>query len=701
MRNMLVRALKSNRIIAGLGMVLTTSTAWNGATIAFAQNVPGTVSISYTSNSFFDNNTFSDWLPQSLFSIYVDQGGTVFTAGDEEYGAGCLGIKNGSYVATYANGTEAGYGDFSAQVAADTDNVYRASHNGVLKFPRSGANQPSTVALRGVDASGIALYNGLLYVSDRGGNQIRVLNSSDLSENTGAAFSVNSPGQMAIDSNGRLWVVHLTDSVSGSQGNQAHYDGDSVNSYDLGNSNAAGPSITNLTQVRAVAINGSNQLLLGGRDSGAQVSIYNSDGSFSGTFGNRGGIYSGTPGQAGNLKFHWITGLGVDGSGNIYVGSIYGSGFGLDIQAYNSDGSAKLWEVGGYGFENNSAFDPDNDGEVYDYARHYHLDYSQSNGAEWSLSGLNFDDVDYPNDPRPNDDQNSQFFQGFAVRNLDGKKFLYTIDQNSGAIRIYQFDPSGTGSDVSRQSVSFIPSGNTDLISTYDGSGNATTQTVTSIDDGNGHAGSFAHIEVTSRGDLIRVDAGLNTPHLFLYPYGGLDSNNNPIYNASNVIVYDAPPEFQNDNTDVARVAYDQANDTIYLAAHNSNTDNDGGFSSIISYTNWSGANGTRSLNWNQSVPYDDTSYTPNTNYGGGAPESIKLAGNYLFLNYGYGLIRVLNQSDGSLVGSIFSSQGGNPDADDAEGGLNVIQRSNGEFEILSPNVGRNNDTFVRWNPNN
>ena len=663
--------------------------------------------ITFAFNSFYVENISinapngGQWIPDRNYNIFVSQNGTVYTAGNAEFGPGCIALQNGNFVDQYANGTGDGYGDPSFQVAANSTYVFRATDNGVLQFPIAGASSPNLTTLQGSIISGIALYNNNLYVSDITNNEIRVLNPNTLAENTGAAWSVTNPGPIAIDSNGQLWVIQYANPASSWDiGNPNTLHGTSVLSYNT-STQAAGPAITDMPDIRAIAIDGSNNLLAGGRGQDAQIRIYNSGGGFVGTFGNQGGIFSGTPGQYAPLKFHWITGLGVDSSGNIYVANLYGTGtFTTEIEAYTSDGSTQLWKVGGYEFESNGTFDPATDGQdAYDVGRHFTLDYSQPDGQQWSLFGLTTNDYQYPNDPRVVNDVGDQ---GFAIHNLDGNKLLYTSDQNSVSAKVYELDSTLNNGEVFRPIVEFQNQpGGSDKISFFDASGNVSgTQTVAADNDGQGHTGSWSHIDVTASGDILRIENGIVVPNIALYPYTGVDSNNGATFNTTSPTrwSFNASAEFGGDY-DLERVTYDKPNDVMYVGGFNNASNQDGGFSVVARYDNWSNVN-SRVQTWKVQVPYDDANYTPNYAFGDGAPEAIRLAGsNYLFINYGYGNILILNQGDGSSVGTIYASRTMGADEDDAEGGLNVMQRANGQYVMLTGNVARNNDTLIIWTP--
>ena len=74
----------------------------------------------------------------------------------------------------------------------------------------------------------------------------------------------------------------------------------------------------------------------------------------------------------------------------------------------------------------------------------------------------------------------------------------------------------------------------------------------------------------------------------------------------------------------------------------------------------------------------------------------------YLFLAYGYGHVRILNKSNGALVGTLTQNVNGwtgTAGQIDASDGLTVHKRANGEYAVLIENASWGNITMYRWNP--
>ena len=76
------------------------------------------------------------------------------------------------------------------------------------------------------------------------------------------------------------------------------------------------------------------------------------------------------------------------------------------------------------------------------------------------------------------------------------------------------------------------------------------------------------------------------------------------------------------------------------------------------------------------------------------------MAGDYIFVLYGTGHVRILNKTDGSLVGTLRQNVNGWKGSDgqvDAAYGMTVTLRKNGEYVILFENAAWANIMMTRW----
>ena len=147
---------------------------------------------------------------------------------------------------------------------------------------------------------------------------------------------------------------------------------------------------------------------------------------------------------------------------------------------------------------------------------------------------------------------------------------------------------------------------------------------------------------IAKNGDLFTIGDPQTIIH---YKYGGLDQNRNPLWDATN-----ATTEVVAAFKPVRRVVYDSDSDTMYLAG-DVKDGNWGSFLGVKKFTDWS--NGNRNAAFTAELPYRDKDYAGNSNYGGGDPITFSVAGEYIFIGYGMGHIRILNKADGTLVGNV------------------------------------------------
>ena len=174
-----------------------------------------------------------------------------------------------------------------------------------------------------------------------------------------------------------------------------------------------------------------------------------------------------------------------------------------------------------------------------------------------------------------------------------------------------------------------------------------------------------------------------------------MDGNGNPIWDAANAsvsIVSELKP--------IRRVVYDSDLDVMYLAGDVKNQ-NWGSFLRIKSFPKWS--TGNRSSSFTSDLPYEDKEYAGNSNYGGGQPASFCVAGDYIFVLYGIGHVRILSRGDGTLVGTLRQNVNGWRGSDgqvDAAYAMTVTKRSTGEYVILFENAAWANIMMTRWDPN-
>jgi hypothetical protein len=657
--------------------------------LSMSDSVPGTVIHSWLANSFA-NKKGHQFVPVTAVAIAVTPDGTVFSAGVAEAYGGVASYKAGKFVTKYDY--ESGFGSSAFAVAVDDSYVYIGTGVGVFRTRIGDESYNRTPIIKG-SVYGLSLRSGELYVSDTAANKIRIFSTATMKEIR--SFPAPRPGPLAVSADGRVWVIQ------GKPGEEPFaMGGQKIISFSK--DGKPGPEITDFENPCALAFDLKGRLLVAGLNRHCQIWIYDVTVTPKrvGSLGIEGGIFSGEePGRFEPWKFHWIRGLGFDAAGNLYVASTFGSWYGALIEAYSPEGK-RLWYVYGLGnWLDTACSDPANENVVYTKEHVYRMDWSKPPGQEQSLYGLTVDRFRYPLDPRVTDLHGPSHRLIHGVRRIGGRLFLYCGAQGTFNLEIYKFVKGCVAA----------PCGYVAGASTWrPGSGKRWPEDAETFiwtdENGNGapEPEEFASVERKPRWGHMHVDAtggiwqcSSSDERIYYLPCEGLDEKGNPIYRRSSEVSYPYPPEFTGDR--LRRLFYIPSDDVMIAGGGGP----EGAWNVIVRYDHWS-ETARRKKRWTIKLPLNDKSYTPDINYGGGAPIAMQACGEYLFVAYGYGLVRVHRLDDGGYVGTIcpningFRGGGGWVDADNA---LNVTLRKNGEYVIFLENAALNLVMMFRWRP--
>jgi hypothetical protein len=672
------------------GMVLHAENRTDAAQPLTGGDLPGSVIHSWLANSFFREQGHQ-WVPVNVWDIGVTRDGTVFSAGVAEYGGGVGSYNNGRFVTKYDY--DSGWGSCATSVAADDSYLYIGTGVGLFRT-RRGDESVNRRPVIGGNIMGLALKDGELYLSDYAAGKISVLATATMKEVR--AFTVPSPGPIAVGADGRVWVIQ------GKSGKEPSFTG-GLKVISVSKEGKPGAEITEFENPCALAFDPKGRLLLGGLNQHSQVWIYDVSGTPKkvGTFGDDGRIFSGEPGKYQPKKFHWIRGLGFDAAGNLYVASVLGSWYNLSIDAYSPSGQ-RLWNVYGLGnWLDTACTDPANENVVYTKENVYTMDWSQPPGHEQSLAGLTVDRFKYPLDNRVMEGHGPGHRLINGVRRIAGKLFLYCGGQGTSSLEIYKFGEKGCVA---------APCGYVAGASPWrPGNGKRWPEDAETYiwTDNNGDGvpdrAEFASVERKPRWGFMHLDAAAGIwqcsgdETIFHLPCEGLDARGNPIYRRASEVAYKYPPEFTGDH--LRRLFYIPGTDVLIAGGSPDTEEN--ACNLLVCYDHWSNP-ARKTRRWTINLPMNDKSYTPETGYGGGTPLAMQACGKYVFVTYGYGLIRVHRLDDGGYVGTIrpdingFPGSGGCVDSDNA---LNVTLRKNGEYVLFLENAGRNHVMMFRWTP--
>ncbi|WP_096718890.1 NHL repeat-containing protein [Paraburkholderia acidicola] len=520
---------------------------------------------------------------------------------------------------------------------------------------------------------GLAADNRTLFVSNLRDNRIEAFDADSMQP--ASQFPAREPGRLAIAPDGSLWIIERSRTDGARRIVHHARNGTRLGALTL----PAGSVPVDLTFDAngrlLVADNGPRQQVLifsASRDAGAQVGAApltrhdNRDVSMqlTATLGEAGGLYAGRRGAPGPLRFNGLTGVGVDRVGNVVV-AMNGTGLrgdrgdgnrgpqngdGAVLESYTPDGALRF-SLQGLLFVDAAQFV---DGEspslpsVYSGSKRFTLDLSRPTGHEWSYAGYTVDRFRYPYDPFLHLKQGQRGTP--IVRDIDGRRLLYTLDMESSYLRIYRFEKT---SETAIPAGFFAPEH-------IDGAWppGQPSQGAWIWRDTAGK-GRFASIDfdqpvahdsprvttwwVDTHGDVWQ---GTLSQGIRRFPRQGFDNSGNPVYRYSAMQRFAVPAPL----TRITRVIYNPTDDTMFLAGstaarpfneHNWNSAS----STLARYDHW--LKGSPVLRYTIDLP---DSGPPDTQ----AINGIAEAGDYLFAAETMtGIVRVYDRDTGRDVGRL------------------------------------------------
>jgi hypothetical protein len=240
----------------------------------------------------------------------------------------------------------------------------------------------------------------------------------------------------------------------------------------------------------------------------------------------------------------------------------------------------------GLQFVDNADADPGTDGvDVFTKQEHFVMDYSKSNGQEWSYKGYTVDKFRYRDDLRL---QNSVHgATSVFVRRIEGKRFLYLTGIFADRLAIYRFDeeiavPSAIFSREHSKWPANQPAVGSWLWQNKNGDGSIQSDEYEGL---GAEDSSIWGWEVDSKGNVWQASEAGYIKH---YRYQGLDTHGSPIYTSAASEVIPMPAPFNK----LLRVKYFPDTDVIYLGGYTVDrlhTGEEWGIvgTEIVRYDNW------------------------------------------------------------------------------------------------------------------
>ena len=360
------------------------------------------------------------------------------------------------------------------------------------------------------------------------------------------------------------------------------------------------------------------------------------------------------------------------------------------MEKYNSSGALQ-WRLNGLVFTANGDINASNEREFYTFDFKYNLNLGNTTpGSEWSPAAMTINKVKYPGDSRIPTVDNS-FWTTALVRNISGRKLLYTSDMYSGSLGIYRFNAATDGETAIPSA--FFEGGNVSpaVPDSFwrDANGNGARDNGETESYSPSEAPYGTHYFPDSRGGVWKSNRDADNNRIRYFPMQGFDGNGNPRYTYASSIGY-TPIEI----ADVKRLEYDATNDVLYAI----------GRSNDLIIDHWWAA-GNRLTRYNHFTARRTTAWSVALPYGTNTDLNVKAfceAGAYLFLIAAKeGRIYVHNKSDGAKVGEILptSATGNVSGWADINGAVRAYQRSNGEYLVFAEENGYGKINMYRWNP--
>lgn len=617
-----------------------------------AAELPGTLTTSWVGNTLpgLGGHGSGTWIPNFCDEIEVAPDGTVISQSTWDEAGRCIGLfKDGAVNSVLVRQFDGkgghncwGWGSAGRAVAVDGTAIFAINLDGhLMRFTWTpGALDSVRYAAQVTVGKAVGLHarNGRLAACMEDGT-VRTFDPGTLTETS----RVSAPGvsDVALEDGGRLWLL----SRSGVQRHGA--DGA-----------AQGAPLDGVGSPTAISVDPAGHLIVCDDGPRQQVLVFDVAGPkprLLRTVGDAGGLVA-SKGRVKAGTLFGLVGAGADAAGNLTVAC--SNARGLTLKSF--DGAGKLVrEVHGLAFLDCYDFDPASDGTVLygvDQIIDLDLDSGKAPGREWRLRSITLEPA-ARSDPRHGARGETASCTAF-IRQVEGRRLLWTIGQCSGAMNLYAF---AKDSDLARP------------------------------------VGAFTR----DPGWAIDVDAagavwnGSAPDHAIRrHPLVGWNADGSPRYDWDHPDSFPVPQGF----TDVARVQYLPASDTLLISGYTAERPaaSWGLAGSVMRrYDGW--VKGARSLAWSADLPVDD---------GGLHPKSVAQAGDYVFAaacksTHGVmSVVHVLRLADGVIIGEM------RPDATvgdrgwvDISHGIRAFRRSSGEYLVTVEEDARGKNLLYRWQP--
>ncbi len=605
-------------------------------------------------------NRSNQWLQRQTHAMALGENGTIYAHTTWDEAGRCLGAyRNGTVDRRMfqqydgRGGHKAwGWGTAGRSVAVSPEHVFIINNRqDLIRFHRDNHSfdQESKIDFQ---PGNMAWHQHRLLILDRENPTVYLYDARSLEKIGQRQISGGErPFDIAVDGHNRVWLSYPGEAV--------------VVAHDL-NMTPLDLRIEDAGRPAAIHLGYDGRLAVSDTGPRSQVRIYQlteQGAEIDAVFGAEGGLRAEPAGVvAGHPeKVFALRGAATDAEGNLYVAMSDH----MNILRKYTAARALAWELVTTCFVDAAEADAASDGEVI-YGRDaiYHYDYEEADPAQaWSLYALTRDLQAGTDDIRIGRDGKSA--TNAWVREVDGRKILYTTGMHAGLIHVLPFDDPADSTFARDHG-----------------------QTV-----GNGWA-----LYVDDKGDPWSASNGEIRRH----PVAGLDGDR-VVFADPETRAY--PEVFRSVN----RLVYQLDNDRMFLAGFTRDNPDPGGAWGLV------GTEVLRYDNWSKEPQLTTRIELPFKTWEGGAsnamvmPKAMDVAGDYLFVVYVWEdgesgtnpAVRVYNVDSGEFVGNFRPGPeiGRRHGWVDIPYALSAMRRADGEYVVLVEEDGFAKITMYRWRP--
>lgn len=403
--------------LTGADKRLETRVTWFGNDIAEGDSIPRD----------------TGYTPHNVADIHVTPEGDLFTNVPwEEHGGNVMQFREGQWIADARVGNHGG----GRAVAANTRHVYlagnkhRTGEQGLDRRDRADlANQELNVHVDCGTVHGLAVSEERVFASVPAEDAIKLFDA-DLKPL--GSWPVASPGKLALDPQGRLWVALPSEQAVACFAR----DGTRLPQQSIALEKDAVPA--------DLAADARGRLLIADGGPSEQVLIYEKlDGApiLSARFGQAGGLYSVPSGHFGPQRFVRIAGVGADAGGNLYVASRTSNNGSTLLQSYAPDG-ALLWQKQCSVWLDCPDVHPDDPALLFSSAARMRVNLDAPLADRWKAEALTVQHRLFPDDVRVRTGGSG----GTFIKRLgNGQVYQYLVDMLGKQVSVYRFEAAKHG----------------------------------------------------------------------------------------------------------------------------------------------------------------------------------------------------------------------------------------------------------------